>query len=146
MTFSLLMCIRHQVNHFVSTLQQYVLSQLSDVSWCRFCFSLKHEVWVCAIKYTLFLSGVFVYVSCLLVPFYTVSYILAIQYSSTPTHPHPPEKKNLFFPSSLCLHCHMRCMSASDKRSDMWTVKRKFIKVFLSDLLDVRTFFSMKLI
>ncbi|KAH9605328.1 hypothetical protein KSS87_020531 [Heliosperma pusillum] len=36
--------IKHQVNHFVSTLQQYVLSQLSNVSWCRFCDSLKHEV------------------------------------------------------------------------------------------------------
>ncbi|KAF9613262.1 hypothetical protein IFM89_006761 [Coptis chinensis] len=36
--------IRHQLNHFVSTLQQYVQSQLSDVSWCRFLHSLKHQV------------------------------------------------------------------------------------------------------
>lgn len=42
--FNCIVKLRHQVNHFVSTLQQYVLSQLSDVSWCRFCFSLKHEV------------------------------------------------------------------------------------------------------
>ncbi|KAK9755780.1 hypothetical protein RND81_01G050100 [Saponaria officinalis] len=42
--FSYLVKLRHQVNHFVSTLQQYVLSQLSGVSWCRFCHSLKHEV------------------------------------------------------------------------------------------------------
>ncbi|XP_074273852.1 uncharacterized protein LOC141597333 [Silene latifolia] len=41
---SYLLKLRHQVNHFVSTLQQYVLSQLSNVSWCRFCDSLKHEV------------------------------------------------------------------------------------------------------
>ncbi|XP_021720614.1 uncharacterized protein LOC110688206 isoform X2 [Chenopodium quinoa] len=42
--FNCIVKLRHQVNHFVSTLQQYVLSQLSDVSWSRFCFSLKHEV------------------------------------------------------------------------------------------------------
>ncbi|GMP91833.1 hypothetical protein CsSME_00042339 [Camellia sinensis var. sinensis] len=35
---------RHQVNHFVSTLQQYVQSQLSHVSWCRFLDCLKHKV------------------------------------------------------------------------------------------------------
>ncbi|CAI9105919.1 OLC1v1004952C1 [Oldenlandia corymbosa var. corymbosa] len=35
---------RHQVNHFVSTLQQYVQSQLSHVSWCKFLNSLKHKV------------------------------------------------------------------------------------------------------
>ncbi|KAL5576039.1 hypothetical protein UlMin_017738 [Ulmus minor] len=42
--FNLLMKIRHQVNHFVSTLQQYVESQLSHVSWCRFLHSLQHKV------------------------------------------------------------------------------------------------------
>lgn len=36
---------RHQVNHFVSTLQQYVQSHLSHVSWCRFLQSLNHKVW-----------------------------------------------------------------------------------------------------
>jgi len=36
---------RHQINHFVSTLQQYVESQLSHVSWCRFLHSLEHKVW-----------------------------------------------------------------------------------------------------
>ncbi|PIA54117.1 hypothetical protein AQUCO_00900589v1 [Aquilegia coerulea] len=40
----ILMRMRHQVNHFVSTLQQYVQSQLSHVSWCRFLDSLKHQV------------------------------------------------------------------------------------------------------
>ncbi|KAL6338097.1 hypothetical protein AAG906_010665 [Vitis piasezkii] len=35
---------RHQVNHFVSTLQQYVQSHLSHVSWCRFLQSLNHKV------------------------------------------------------------------------------------------------------
>lgn len=39
-----LMRMRLQVNHFVSTLQQYVQSQLSQVSWCRFLHSLKHQV------------------------------------------------------------------------------------------------------
>ncbi|PKA66066.1 Gamma-tubulin complex component 4 like [Apostasia shenzhenica] len=42
--FNLLMRIRQQINHFTSTLQQYVQSQLSDVSWCRFQNSLKHVV------------------------------------------------------------------------------------------------------
>ncbi|KAL7202889.1 hypothetical protein ACSBR1_034362 [Camellia fascicularis] len=42
--FSILMRVRHQVNHFVSTLQQYVQSQLSHVSWCRFLDCLKHKV------------------------------------------------------------------------------------------------------
>ncbi|XP_057549547.1 uncharacterized protein LOC130827727 isoform X1 [Amaranthus tricolor] len=42
--FNCIIKLRHRVNHFVSTLQQYVLSQLSDVSWCRYCFSLKHKV------------------------------------------------------------------------------------------------------
>lgn len=36
--------VRHQVNHFVTTLQQYVQSQLSHVSWCRFTDSLKNKV------------------------------------------------------------------------------------------------------
>lgn len=42
--FNYLVKLRHQVNHFVLALQQYVLSQLSHVSWCRFDYSLKHEV------------------------------------------------------------------------------------------------------
>ncbi|XP_062082397.1 uncharacterized protein LOC133788811 isoform X2 [Humulus lupulus] len=42
--FNLLMKIRHQVSHFVSTLQQYVESQLSHVSWCRFLHSFQHKV------------------------------------------------------------------------------------------------------
>lgn len=42
--FNMLMKLRHQVNHFVSTLQQYVQSQLSHVSWCRFLHSFKHKV------------------------------------------------------------------------------------------------------
>ncbi|OVA00879.1 Spc97/Spc98 [Macleaya cordata] len=42
--FNILMKLRYQVNHFVSTLQQYVLSQLSHVSWSRFLHSLKHQV------------------------------------------------------------------------------------------------------
>ncbi|KAK1586607.1 hypothetical protein Q3G72_004193 [Acer saccharum] len=42
--FNLLVKLRHQVNHFVSTLQQYVQSQLSHVSWCRFLHSIKHKV------------------------------------------------------------------------------------------------------
>ncbi|KAL3850233.1 hypothetical protein ACJIZ3_012115 [Penstemon smallii] len=41
---SILIETRHKVNHFVSTLQQYVQSQLSQVSWCRFLQSLKHKV------------------------------------------------------------------------------------------------------
>ncbi|KAG8388874.1 hypothetical protein BUALT_Bualt02G0170400 [Buddleja alternifolia] len=35
---------RHKVSHFVSTLQQYVQSQLSQVSWYRFLHTLKHKV------------------------------------------------------------------------------------------------------
>ncbi|XP_057956220.1 uncharacterized protein LOC131149621 [Malania oleifera] len=42
--FNILMKMRHQLNHFVSTLQQYVHSQLSHVSWCSFLYSLKHKV------------------------------------------------------------------------------------------------------
>ncbi|XWS52751.1 hypothetical protein CRYUN_Cryun11dG0099100 [Craigia yunnanensis] len=42
--FNVLIKLRHQVNHFVSTLQQYVLSQLSHVSWCKFLHSFKHKV------------------------------------------------------------------------------------------------------
>ncbi|XP_073141248.1 uncharacterized protein [Henckelia pumila] len=42
--FSLLADTRHKINHFVSTLQQYVQSQLSLVSWCRFLNSIKHKV------------------------------------------------------------------------------------------------------
>ncbi|KAL4333988.1 hypothetical protein GQ457_07G035970 [Hibiscus cannabinus] len=42
--FNMLMKLRHQVNHFVSTLQQYVQSQLSHVSWCKFLHSFKHKV------------------------------------------------------------------------------------------------------
>ncbi|GAV74870.1 Spc97_Spc98 domain-containing protein [Cephalotus follicularis] len=41
---NVLMKTRHRVYHFVSTLQQYVQSQLSHVSWCRFLHSLKHKV------------------------------------------------------------------------------------------------------
>ncbi|KAF5735464.1 hypothetical protein HS088_TW15G00970 [Tripterygium wilfordii] len=41
---NMLIKMRHQVNHFASTLQQYVQSQLSHVSWCRFLHSLKHKV------------------------------------------------------------------------------------------------------
>ncbi|XP_039052547.1 uncharacterized protein LOC120194250 [Hibiscus syriacus] len=42
--FNMLMKLRHKVNHFVSTLQQYVQSQLSHVSWCKFLHSFKHKV------------------------------------------------------------------------------------------------------
>ncbi|XP_059625125.1 uncharacterized protein LOC132268306 isoform X2 [Cornus florida] len=42
--FNTLMKLRHQVNYFVSTLQQYVLSQLSHISWCRLLCSLKNKV------------------------------------------------------------------------------------------------------
>ncbi|KAL6516398.1 hypothetical protein OROGR_019703 [Orobanche gracilis] len=38
---SILTETRHKVNHFVSALQQYVQSQLSQVSWYRFLDSLK---------------------------------------------------------------------------------------------------------
>ncbi|XP_028799971.1 uncharacterized protein LOC114755271 [Neltuma alba] len=41
---NMLIKLRHQVSHFVSTLQQYVESQLSHVSWCRFLHSLHHKV------------------------------------------------------------------------------------------------------
>ncbi|KAL8055684.1 hypothetical protein ABFX02_04G071400 [Erythranthe guttata] len=41
---SLLTETRHKVNHFVSALQQYIQSQLSQVSWYRFLHSLKHKV------------------------------------------------------------------------------------------------------
>ncbi|CAA7041784.1 unnamed protein product [Microthlaspi erraticum] len=41
---NILMKLRHQVNHFVSTLQQYVHSELSHVSWSKFLHSLKHKV------------------------------------------------------------------------------------------------------
>ncbi|XP_023748929.1 uncharacterized protein LOC111897208 isoform X1 [Lactuca sativa] len=42
--FNIMVKLRHQIFHFVSTLQQYVQSQLSHVSWCRFLESLKHKV------------------------------------------------------------------------------------------------------
>ncbi|GAB2234921.1 hypothetical protein Droror1_Dr00004192 [Drosera rotundifolia] len=42
--FNVLIKLRHQVNHFICILQQYVLSQLSDVSWRRFLHSSKQEV------------------------------------------------------------------------------------------------------
>ncbi|KAG2328048.1 hypothetical protein Bca52824_010776 [Brassica carinata] len=41
---NILMKLRHQVNHFVSTLQQYVHSELSHVSWSKFLDSLKNKV------------------------------------------------------------------------------------------------------
>ncbi|XP_020237088.1 uncharacterized protein LOC109816465 isoform X2 [Cajanus cajan] len=41
---NILMKTRHQISHFVSTLQQYVESQLSHVSWFRFLHSLEHKV------------------------------------------------------------------------------------------------------
>ncbi|VVB04838.1 unnamed protein product [Arabis nemorensis] len=41
---NILMKLRHQVNHFVSALQQYVHSELSHVSWSKFLYSLKHKV------------------------------------------------------------------------------------------------------
>ncbi|CAN8268346.1 unnamed protein product [Cochlearia groenlandica] len=40
---NILMKLRHQINHFVSTLQQYVHSELSHVSWSKFLHSLKHK-------------------------------------------------------------------------------------------------------
>ncbi|KAF3512803.1 hypothetical protein F2Q69_00006695 [Brassica cretica] len=40
---NILMKLRHQVNHFVSTLQQYVHSELSHVSWSKFLHSLKNK-------------------------------------------------------------------------------------------------------
>ncbi|KAK9123015.1 hypothetical protein Sjap_012617 [Stephania japonica] len=36
--------MRYQITQFVSTLQQYVQSQLSHVSWSKFVYSLKHQV------------------------------------------------------------------------------------------------------
>ncbi|XP_065028495.1 uncharacterized protein LOC135651869 isoform X1 [Musa acuminata AAA Group] len=36
--------LRQQMNHFLSALQQYLHSQLSNVSWSRFQHSLKHQV------------------------------------------------------------------------------------------------------
>ncbi|MED6217760.1 hypothetical protein PIB30_020556 [Stylosanthes scabra] len=41
---NVLTMMRHQINHFVSTLQQYVESQLSHVSWCKLLHSLQHKV------------------------------------------------------------------------------------------------------
>ncbi|XP_010507154.1 PREDICTED: gamma-tubulin complex component 6-like [Camelina sativa] len=41
---NILMKLRHQVNHFVTALQQYVHSELSHVSWSKFLHSLKHKV------------------------------------------------------------------------------------------------------
>ncbi|GAA0143958.1 non-motor microtubule binding protein [Lithospermum erythrorhizon] len=41
---SILLETRHQVYHFVLTLQQYVQSQLSHVSWCKLLHSLKTKV------------------------------------------------------------------------------------------------------
>ncbi|ESQ37583.1 hypothetical protein EUTSA_v10002374mg [Eutrema salsugineum] len=41
---NILMKLRHQFSHFVSTLQQYVHSELSHVSWSKFLHSLKHKV------------------------------------------------------------------------------------------------------
>ncbi|XP_047066430.1 uncharacterized protein LOC124674425 [Lolium rigidum] len=38
------MKVRHQVYHFLSTLQQYHHCNLSDISWRRFQHSLKHQV------------------------------------------------------------------------------------------------------
>nr|XP_043613842.1 uncharacterized protein LOC122585783 [Erigeron canadensis] len=42
--FNVIVKLRHHIFHFVSTLQQYVQSQLSHVSWSRFLQSLKHKV------------------------------------------------------------------------------------------------------
>ncbi|KAJ6717126.1 GAMMA-TUBULIN COMPLEX COMPONENT 5 [Salix koriyanagi] len=42
--FNMLIKMRHHVNHFISALQQYVQSQLSYVSWCKFLHSLKFKV------------------------------------------------------------------------------------------------------
>ncbi|KAL6652212.1 hypothetical protein ACP70R_011137 [Stipagrostis hirtigluma subsp. patula] len=38
------MKVRHQVHHFLSTLQQYLHCHLSDISWSRFQHSLKNQV------------------------------------------------------------------------------------------------------
>ncbi|XP_018675476.2 uncharacterized protein LOC104000382 isoform X3 [Musa acuminata AAA Group] len=40
----ILIKLRQQMNHFLSALQQYLHSQLSNVSWSRFQHSLKHQV------------------------------------------------------------------------------------------------------
>ncbi|KAK7308197.1 hypothetical protein VNO77_41797 [Canavalia gladiata] len=40
---NILMKMRHQISHFVTTLQQYVESQLSHVSWCR--VLLTSDLW-----------------------------------------------------------------------------------------------------
>ncbi|XP_037491523.1 uncharacterized protein LOC105629342 isoform X2 [Jatropha curcas] len=42
--FNMLVKMRHRVNHFISSLQQYVQSQLSHISWCRFLHNLKYKV------------------------------------------------------------------------------------------------------
>ncbi|URE42112.1 Spc97 / Spc98 family [Musa troglodytarum] len=42
--FSLMNVFLQQMNHFLSALQQYLHSQLSNVSWSRFQHSLKHQV------------------------------------------------------------------------------------------------------
>ncbi|CAN0923345.1 Gamma-tubulin complex component 6 [Linum grandiflorum] len=42
--WNMLINLRHKLNHFVSTIQQYVQSQLSHVSWCRFLQSLNYKV------------------------------------------------------------------------------------------------------
>ncbi|KAJ8766798.1 hypothetical protein K2173_008352 [Erythroxylum novogranatense] len=42
--FKMFTKIWHQVNHFVSTLCQYVQSQLSQLSWCGFLQSLNYKV------------------------------------------------------------------------------------------------------
>ncbi|KAF0893392.1 hypothetical protein E2562_024212 [Oryza meyeriana var. granulata] len=41
---SSVMKVRHQVYHFLSTLQQYLHCHLSDISWRRFQHSLQHQV------------------------------------------------------------------------------------------------------
>lgn len=41
---NILIKMRHHINHFISALQQYVQSQLSYVSWCKFLHSLKYKV------------------------------------------------------------------------------------------------------
>ncbi|XP_042436289.1 uncharacterized protein LOC122022383 isoform X2 [Zingiber officinale] len=41
---NILMKLRQQMSHFLSALQQYLHSQLSNVSWCRFQHSLKNQV------------------------------------------------------------------------------------------------------
>lgn len=41
---NILIKMRHHINHFISALQQYVQSQLSYVSWCKFLHSLEYKV------------------------------------------------------------------------------------------------------